>query len=70
MATGPQTMAIDWQSIALLLIGALCSIVWWEVRSLRKAKHSDAQVLQWAVFAIAMLAKKVEVDLPPLVREP
>ena len=61
--------ASDWQTVALLAIGALCSIVWWEVRALRKAKHSDAQVLQWAVFAIGILSKKVGVDLPPMQRE-
>lgn len=58
-------MTIDWQDIALLAIGALCSIVWFEVRGLRKSKHENAQVLQWCVFAIGVLAKKSGVDLPP-----
>ena len=62
-------MNIDWQGIALLAIGALCSIVWWEVRALRKAKHSDAQVLQWCIFAIGILAKHVGVEMPPLQRD-
>lgn len=57
-------ITVDWQSIALALISALCSIVWWEVRGLRKAKHQTAQVMQWCVFAIEILSKKLDIDLP------
>lgn len=60
--------ATDWQTIALIAIGALCSVVWWEVRQLRKAKHSSAQVTQWCVFAIGVLAKNAGVELPELKR--
>lgn len=62
-------MNVDWQWVGQLAIVALCSIVWWEVRGLRRAKHEDKQVLQWAVFAIGILAKKADIELPPLMRD-
>lgn len=57
---------IDWQAIALLALGALCSITLYEVRQLRRAKHDSAQAIQYALLCIAVLAREVGVDLPEL----
>lgn len=61
-------------SDAVISIGfaALCaafSLIWWEVRQLRKTKHSNAQVLQWLVICIGILAQRSGVDLPPMVKD-
>lgn len=56
---------MDWQPIAMAALGALSAIIWWEVRQLRHAKHSNAQAIQYALIAIALIARHVGVELPP-----
>lgn len=56
---------IDWQAISMLALGGLSSIIWWEVRQLRHAKHSNAQAIQYALLCISLIARKTGVDLPP-----
>jgi hypothetical protein len=56
---------MDWQPIATAALGSLSAIIWWEVRQLRHAKHSNAQHIQYALICIALLAKKIGFDLPP-----
>lgn len=56
---------MDWQPIAMTALGALSGIIWWEVRQLRKAKHSNAQAIQYALICIALLARHVKFELPP-----
>lgn len=60
---------IDWQAVAMLALGALCSITLYEVRQLRKAKHDSAQAIQYALLCIAVLAKEVGVELPEFKRD-
>jgi hypothetical protein len=56
---------MDWQPIAMLALGALSGIIWYEVRQLRHAKHSNAQHIQYALICIALIARHVGVELPP-----
>lgn len=56
---------MDWQPIAMAALGALSAIIWWEVRQLRHAKHSNAQAIQYALICIALLARHVKFELPP-----
>lgn len=55
---------MDWQPIAMLALGALSTIIWWEVRQLRRAKHSNAQHIQYALICIALIARHVKLELP------
>jgi hypothetical protein len=55
---------MDWQPIAMSALGALSAIIWWEVRQLRHAKHSNAQAIQYALICIALLAQHVGMKLP------
>lgn len=55
---------IDWQPIATLALGSLCSSIWWEVRQLRRAKHADAQTLQYLLISVAILARHTDCELP------
>lgn len=50
--------------IGFAVLSAAFGLIWWEVRQLRRSKHDNAQLLQWVVMSIAILAKKAEVDLP------
>jgi hypothetical protein len=56
---------MDWQPIAMSALGALSAIIWWEVRQLRHAKHSNAQHIQYALICIALIARHVGIELPP-----
>ena len=54
-----------WQSMAMAALAGLSSIIWWEVRQLRHAKHHNAQAIQYALICIALIARHVGVELPP-----
>lgn len=45
-------------------LGALSGIIWWEVRQLRKAKHSNAQHIQYALICIALISRHIKLELP------
>lgn len=60
---------VDWQAIATAAVAALCSIVWWEVRRLRHAKHANAQSIQYALICLALLARHVKFELPDPTKE-
>lgn len=50
--------------IGFSVLSAAFALIWWEVRQLRSARHSNAQLLQWMVMSIAILAKQAGIDLP------
>lgn len=56
-------------SIAIAVLGAAFSLLWWEVRQLRKSKHTNAQVLQWLVICVRIIGKKVDIHLPDIVKD-
>lgn len=53
-------------AVVLPLLTAVYGGLLYEIRKLRKAKHRQAQYLQWCCLAIAILANKVDVDLPDM----
>jgi hypothetical protein len=55
-----------------LLLGVLALLyggLLYEIRQLRKAKHSHAQHVQYALLCIALIAKEMGLDLPRLERD-
>lgn len=56
-------------SIGIAVLSAAFSLIWWEVRQLRKSKHTNAQVLQWLVICVRIIGKKVDVHLPEMVKD-
>lgn len=56
-------------SIGIPMLCAAFSLLWWEVRQLRKSKHSNAQVLQWLVICVGILAQRSGIDLPRMVKD-
>lgn len=55
-------------SIGFAVLCAAFSLIWWEVRQLRKTKHSNAQVLQWLVICIGILAQRIGIELPKIMK--
>lgn len=55
--------------IGFAVLCAAFSLIWWEVRQLRKSKHSNAQVLQWLVICVGILAQRAGIDLPKIVKD-
>ncbi len=55
--------------IGFAVLCAAFSLIWWEVRQLRRSKHSAAQVLQWLVICVRILAKRSGVDLPDFLKD-
>lgn len=56
-------------SIGIPGLFAAFSLLWWEVRQLRKSKHSNAQVIQWLVICVAILAQRAGIELPKIVKD-
>lgn len=52
-------------SALLLLVGALYAGLLWEVRNLRKAKHRDAQYIQWCCMALSLCMQELNIHLEP-----
>lgn len=58
---------MDAQHLQDLLIGLLALLyagLLWEVRALRRAKHRQAQVAQYTVLCIELIAQETNVMLP------
>lgn len=49
----------------VVLVGALYGQLLWEVRKLRKAKHRDAQYIQWCCVAIGLCMHELDIKLDP-----
>lgn len=56
-------------SVGIAVLGAAFSLLWWEVRQLRKAKHANAQVLQWLVICVRIISRKVDANLPEMMKD-
>lgn len=52
-------------SIGFAVLSAAFALIWWEVRQLRRARHGNAQYLQYLAVCIAILAKAINIQLPP-----
>ncbi len=55
-----------------LLLGVLALLyggLLYEIRQLRRAKHSHAQHVQYALLCIALIARQMKIDLPPIPRD-
>ncbi len=55
-------------SLGFAILSAAFSLIWWEVRQLRKSKHNNAQALQWLMICVGILAQRAGVDLPKIVK--
>lgn len=63
-------MGADFIQEALLgVLAILYAGLLHEIRQLRKAKHSQAQHVQYALLCIALVAREMNIDLPPIPRD-
>lgn len=55
--------------LLLGVLGLLYAGILYEIRQLRRSKHSQAQHIQYALLCIALIARETNVDLPSMERE-
>lgn len=63
---------MDPQLIQQALLGLLAVIyggLLYEIRALRKAKHAQAQYIQYALLCLSVLARELNVDLPKMEKD-
>jgi hypothetical protein len=51
--------------LLLGVLGLLYAGLLYEIRQLRKAKHSNSQAIQYALICLSLLARHVKFELPP-----
>jgi hypothetical protein len=60
-------MGADFIQEALLgVLAVLYAGLLYEIRQLRKAKHAQAQHVQYALLCIALIARELNIELPSI----